>query len=73
MTQLEILELAYEGAIARHTAATKAYIKAVINAVPGSSSGEAAKTYWNDTSREIHGKMAELFELLEVEKAKPPG
>ena len=70
MTQLEILELAVLGTAYKQSAASKDYVKTVINAVPGSSSSEANKEYYRSVCRDIDRERAEIFRLIAEEKER---
>lgn len=70
MTQLEILELAVLGTAHKQSAASKEYVKTVINAVPGSSSSEASKEYYLSVCRDIDRERAEIFRLIAKEKER---
>lgn len=70
MTQLELLELAVLGTAYKQSAASKEYVKAVINAVPGSSSSEASKEYYLSVCRDIDRERAEIFRLIAEEKER---
>lgn len=73
MTQLEILELAVLGTAYKQGAASKDYVKAVISAVPDSSSSAAVKSYYLSVCREIDRERAEIFRLITIENARAEG
>lgn len=69
MTQLEILELALEGAAARLGAATRELARAAIGAIPGSETGEAVMEYWRAVLSKTEAKAIELRDLIAAETA----
>lgn len=73
MTQLEILELAREGIMHRMGAAIQAEARAVVNIIPGTSTGEAIVSYWRDYYAALNREMQKLEKLIDAEKAKAEG
>lgn len=73
MTQLEILELAREGIMRRMGAAIQEEARAVVNIIPGTSTGEAIVSYWRDYYAALNREMQKLEKLVDAEKAKAEG
>lgn len=73
MTPLEILELAREGIMHRMGAAIQEEARAVVNIVPGTSTGEAIVAYWRDYYAALNRDMHKLEKLIDAEKAKTEG
>lgn len=69
MTQIEILELALEGAAARLGAATRELARAAIGAILGSETGEAVMEYWRAVLSKTEAKAIELRDLIAAETA----
>ena len=73
MTRLEILELALLGTAYNLSVANKEYVKAIINAIPGSSTGAAQKQYYSTVCRRIEQQREEILRLIAAEKERAEG